>query len=218
MTSRKPTAHSRAKSDAGYTLIEIIVAMGIFSIFLAMFIAGVIAVSRATTQASTDAQTSSAIGVAVQRIERSVRYADAINHPGTASGFSYVEWHTDSTTSSTGIDTCTQLRYSPDDGTLAIRTWEESSAPSTGKWNVMLGQMRGEADNEYPFDLFAAASGISNYQGLTLHIIAGLDDAAGTETTTTIYAKNSSVDSISNTATAAGQSARPVCAGTGYRP
>lgn len=211
------TRLERRHNDQGYTLVELLVAMGVFSIFLAMFIAGVTSVSRASTQARIDAQTSSSIGIAMQRIERSVRYADAINYPGASGGASFVEWRTDSTSAGSGVTTCTQLRYSEADGTLAMRSWEAASAPSTGTWNVLVKDVRGEATDVYPFSTVPAASGVSNYQGLTVHTIAGLSDAAGTEASSTIYARNSSVDSTSNSAGANGQSITPVCAGGSYR-
>ncbi|WP_175987805.1 prepilin-type N-terminal cleavage/methylation domain-containing protein [Microbacterium tenebrionis] len=204
--------------ERGYSLIELIIAMGIFSIFLAMFIGGIVAVSRATNDARTDAQTSSAIGISLQRLERSVRYADAINRPGTVGHRAYVEWRTSAVSASSGVETCSQLRYNSDDGTVALRTWKASASPATGTWGVILRDVRGAATTTYPFSVVAAAGGISNYQGLTVHVIAGTSDSAGTETTTTIYAKNSSFDSISNAVGTNGQSANPVCAGTGYRP
>lgn len=208
----------RRDREHGYTLIEVMVAMGIFSVFLALFIAGVVTVSRASTQAKLDAQTSSAIGAALQRIERSTRYADAINRPGTVGDNAYVEWRTDASSARSGATTCTQLRYDAEAGTIAMRAWNVAQAPSTGAWSVLVTQVRGEATDTYPFAMVLAADGVSNYQGLTAHIIAGLDDDAGTEVTTTVYAKNSSVNSSSNAVAANGQSVTPVCAGRDYRP
>ncbi|WP_460801904.1 PulJ/GspJ family protein [Microbacterium sp. GXF6406] len=208
----------RRERDAGFTLLEIIVAMGIFSLFLAMFLGTVISVTRATTQAKVDAQTSSAIGIAVQRVERSVRYADTINYPGATAGFAYVEWRTDAVSATSGAVTCTQLRYSEEEGTIAMRSWPANESPSSGTWSVLLRDVMGEAADDMPFRVVTADGVTSNYQGLTLDISAGISDAAGTSTRTTIYAKNSSVNSPSNTAAANGQSMTPVCTGMSYRP
>ncbi|MGY1550222.1 PulJ/GspJ family protein [Microbacterium sp. A588] len=206
------------RDEQGYTLVELLVAMGVFSVFLVLFISAIVSVSRASTQARVDAQTSSSVGIAMQRIERSVRYADSINYPGSNAGASYVEWRTDATSASSGVDTCTQLRYTAGDGKLAMRTWDAASSPSTGTWNVLVSDIRGESTNVYPFRTIAADGGTTtHYQGLTVHTLAGLSEAAGTETSATIYAKNSTVDSTSNAIGAAGQSMTPVCAGTDYR-
>ncbi len=207
----------RPDRETGHTLIELTVAMTVFSIFLALFIGAVVAVSRASTEARIDAQTSSAAGIALQRLERSARYADAINQPGVVGGTAYVEWRTDAVSASTGVTTCTQLRYRADDGMIALRSWPASQSPSTGKWNVVMRDVIGTATTTYPFATMVASAGVSNYQGLTVHIRAGLDDRAGSEATTTVYAKNSSVESPSNAVAASGQSTTPICAGSGYR-
>lgn len=215
---RAGRAQHRRDAESGHTLVELTVAMTVFSIFLAMFIGAVVAVSRASTEARIDAQTSSAVGIALQRIERSARYADAINQPGAVGATAYVEWRTDAVSASTGVTTCTQLRYRADDGTIALRSWPAAESPSTGEWSVVMRDVIGTATTTYPFATIAAAAGVSNYQGLTVHLRAGLDDRAGSEAMTTMYAKNSSVESPSNAVSASGQSTTPICAGSGYRP
>jgi len=205
-------------ADRGATLIELVVAMGIFSLFLAVFVAGIVSVSRASTQARVDAQTSSALGMAVQRVERSARYAEAVNQPGTTGDRAYVEWRTSAVSHPSGAATCTQLRYNAAAGTLAMRSWAAAAAPTTGTWHVLATDLRGGATATTPFRTVVAATGVSNYQGVTLALEAGVSDRAGSSVTTTIYAKNSSVDSPSNAVAASGQSATPVCAGGGYRP
>lgn len=206
------------QDESGYSLIELIVAMSLFSVFLAMFIAGIVAITRVTTEARVDAQTSSSVGVAMQRIERSVRYADSVNYAGSVGNNSYVEWRTDKQSTVDGIETCTQLRYSEVDGTIAMRSWQSGTAPSATAWNVLVKSIRGEATNAYPFATVPAIVGVSNYQGLTVHTVAGLSETAGTDATTTVYAKNSTVNSPSNLTNAGGQSITPVCMGTGVRP
>lgn len=211
-------ARNGRTDEAGYTLVEIIVAMGIFAVFLSMFVGAVVAVSRVSTEARVDAQTSSAAGIALQHIERSVRYADAVNQPGAVGRTAYVEWRTDAASAPSDVTTCTQLRYRADDGTVALRSWPAASTPTTARWSVIMRDVIGTATGSYPFTTVAAAAGVSNYQGLTVHLRAGLDDRAGSEATTTIYAKNSSVESPSNAVNASGQSTTPICAVSGYRP
>lgn len=215
---RRPRRLDQRATEAGYTLVELIVAMGIFAVFLTVFIGAIVAVSRISTEARVDAQTSSAAGIALQRIERSVRYADSVNQPGAIAGNSYVEWRTDAVSASSGVTTCAQLRYRAADGTIALRTWPVNQSPSTGKWNVIMRDVIGSATAGYPFATVVAAAGVSNYQGLTVQLRAGLDDRVGSEAITTIYAKNSSVESPSNAVAGSGQSSTPVCAGSGYRP
>lgn len=203
--------------DAGFTLPEVIVAMGLFVVLLSMVVAGIVQLNRVAMTARMDTQTASQTGVAFQAIDRSVRYAEAVNYPGTTSAGAYVEWRTGAASAPSGVATCTQLRYSVADGTLAMRSWNASAAPTTGTWRVILSSLRGAASTTYPFVMVAAGS-VSNYQGLTVAITAGPTDAIGTSTSTTIYAKNSSSESPSNAMGSTGQSASPVCSGTGVRP
>lgn len=202
----------RIAGDEGFTLPDLIVAIGIFLVLLTILVSGAVSIARASTQARLDAQTSSAVGIALQRIERSVRYADALNYPGVVSGAAYVEWRTDKDATPAGVTTCSQLRYRAADGTLALRTWPSTAPASTGTWSVLLTNIRGAATATSPFTTIAAAGGVSNFQGLTIALATGLSDEAGTNTSTTVYAKNSSVESISNPVGSGGQSATPVCA------
>ena len=116
------------RRESGFTLPEVIVAMGLFVVLLSMVVAGIIGLNRAAMTARLDTQTSSQTGIAFQRIDRSVRYAEALNYPGITAVGSYIEWRTGAASSPTGIATCTQLRYSSVDGTLAMRSWDASAS------------------------------------------------------------------------------------------
>lgn len=207
----------RARLDDGFTLLEVIVALGLFSVLLSIAVAGVMSLNRVALSARVDAQTSSQIGIAVQSVDKSIRYAEAVNYPGTTSSGAYVEWRTSAASAPSGVTTCTQLHYAPDSGTLAMRSWVATASPTTGTWRVILSKMRGTASITYPFVMIPAGS-ISNYQGLAISILTGPNESAGTETSATIYAKNSSSESPSNTLGSGGQSASPVCSTMGYRP
>lgn len=203
--------------EEGMTLVELIVAMGIFAVLLSVLTAGIVGVSRNFTESRVDAQTSKAVGIAVQRVERSVRYADSINYSAVVSGKSYVEWRTDAVSAPSGVTTCTQLRYDESTGTIAMRQWASTASPSTGTWNVILSSVTGAATAAYPFVTVAAGGGVL-YQGLNLNLSTGLDADTGTTASVTYYAKNSGVDSPSNASDASGQSQVAVCgAKTGAR-
>lgn len=195
-------------------MIELIVAMGLFALFLSLLVGGIVGFTRATTESRLDAQTSSAVGAAMKRIERSARYADAINYPGVVSGKSYVEWRVDAVSAPSGVTTCYQLRYTAPTGTLALRAWPVTSSASSARWSVLLSGVRGTASTSYPF-MTIAAGAASNYQGLTVSVAAGLDADTGTTTSSTVYAKNSSSDSTSNAVASSGQSLNPICAVSG---
>lgn len=206
----------RPRADAGLTLVELIVAFGLFSFLVAILVTAIVGFTSTTTEAQLDAETSSQVGAAMKRVERSVRYAESINYAGVTSGAAYVEWRTSAASAPTGVTTCTQLRYTSSDGKLAMRTWDAAALPSPGTWTVILSGLYGSATATYPFITIAAGAG-SNYQGLTVSVQTGEDTDSGTTTASTVYAKNSSVDSPSNEATPGNQSKTPVCNGVGYR-
>lgn len=203
--------------DAGLTLVELIVALGLFTLFLSILVGGIVGFTRATTDARIDAQTSSAVGAAMKRVDKSVRYANAVNYPVVVSGKTYVEWQTDAVSAPSGVTTCTQLRYTAATGTIALRTWVAGAAASTGTWNVILSNIRGAATATYPFQVISAGAN-SNYQGLVMSVVTGPAAAAGTTTSSTVYAKNSSSNSTSNTVNGSGESQNPVCKTSDYHP
>lgn len=195
-------------------MIELIVAMGLFTLFVSLLVGGIVGFTRATTESRLDAQTSSAVGAALKRLEKSARYADAINYPGVVSGKAYVEWRVDAVSAPTGVTTCYQLRYTASARTLALRSWASGSSPAAATWTVILSGVRGPASTSYPF-MTIAAGAASNYQGLTVSVATGLDADTGTTTSSTVYAKNSSSDSTSNATASSGQSLNPICAVSG---
>ena len=204
--------------EAGFTLVELTVALGLFAAFLALFATAAVGFAGATADARADASSSSSIGVAAQRVQRSIRYADSVNYPGLVGTTVYTEWHTTAQSSPTGVATCTQLRYNSATGVIAMRTWADTASAATGPWATILSGVTGAATTSTPFAVSPAAGGVSNYQGLTLTLNVGVTSSGSTSSTVTFYARNSSVNSRSNAIATSGQSAVPICTGTGYRP
>jgi hypothetical protein len=199
----------REGADSGLTVVEFIVAMLIFSAVIAVFMGGLVIMTRstATTQA-----------VAFQRMDKQVRYASAINRPGSgASGAVYVEFRTTAVEAGSS-PTCTQWRYVPADGVLQVRSWVDTGGAPPATWRTLIDDVRNGVD-EPPFG-FVAADGTHLYQQLQVHLQVGPGERAGAESRTTFVARNSSIDSSTNTDTspADGQSDTRVCISTGGRP
>lgn len=194
--------------DAGFSLVELIVAISIFSIFLTVFIAGVVQLTRATYAASARMESSQEMGIMHQRIDSSVRFAEAINAPGTApSGRVYVEYFTSSEATSDVRNYCTQLRYDPNEGTIAMRRWSwAASAPAQGPGSTSWQNLATEvlppdsaSPATYPFARTLATPD-TPFQRLLIEVRLGVE-VWGSETTTqnTFIARNSSPTSITNT-------------------
>ena len=71
------------RDDSGMSLVELIVAMGIFSIVIAIFMAGIVTMTRNTVRVQVTSDASESVRRVFQRLDKQVRYADAINLPGS---------------------------------------------------------------------------------------------------------------------------------------
>ncbi|WP_159078208.1 PulJ/GspJ family protein [Salinibacterium hongtaonis] len=215
-------AHEGLRSEqSGFTLIEMVVAVGIFAIFMSLFLSAVIGLTRGTTQAKLNAETSSEVLIVFRAMDRQVRYADAINFPGVgSSGAKYVEFRTPSSSSVSGLTMCTQWRFTPAKGTMESRQWQDIAGATPSPWSVKTASMIDTAGANYPFKMAPATTTGSARQQLVLTLNAGNPDAnAVSEVSTTYVARNSSILSESNAdANGDGQSDHLICNRTGLRP
>ena len=215
-TPDREQAHGNDAS--GFSLIELIVAMSIFTIFIAVFLAAVVGLARGATQAQVRAEATTGVLQVFQNIDRQVRYADAINYPGLglASGYRYIEFRTPASSSVTNKTTCTQWRYLPDLNRIESRQWEDSSGSVATNWNTKLTTVIDRPEVTYPFELIPAAGNAR--QELKLTIEAGNSSvAASSEIETTFVARNSK-GSPTSIVGAGGQSVSPVCQRAALRP
>ena len=221
MTTPPRSPERRAPVDAGMTLVELLVAMGIFLVVIAVFMSGIVIMTKSTATASAVSDATSTARKVMDRFDKQVRYATAINAPGTGttSGATYVEYMMPSQTAG-ATPVCVQWRYDGAAQTLALRTWPNSSSPSPSAWGQVASDVRNDAFGEPIFTFEPANEMDGNYlvhQQLTVTVDIGTGTAAGAKMSATYAARNSSMTgSPSNTLTADGQSSTPVClAGVG---
>lgn len=182
----------RRAGDDGITLIELTVTMAIMSIFMAMFTVAINqmfgAVNR--SEAISDAQTQ--VNTAFERLDRKIRYADAISTPGKVGADHYVEWRT----TAAGTAVCTQLRLRPSARQLQWREWQAGiGTPTPSKWLPVASGIVSAA----PFSL--ETGGDYEFQRLRVDVSAtgpGGDRALG-HSTIVHTAVNSSRDTDSST-------------------
>jgi len=210
-----------ARRQAGFSLLELTAAMGIFSIFILVFIAAVVGVSRGTTTARNTAQSSSGALIVFQNLDRQVRYADSINFPGAGpSGARYIEFRTPAANSASGVATCTQWRFVPGEQRVESRRWQDITGPTLPSWSTKVGGITDLGGVGYPFSVIPASAVGSTQQQLRLTLEAG-DATIGGETSidSVFVARNSSLQSPSNVDNNNdGNSDTPVCNPTGSRP
>lgn len=192
-------------------------AMLIFSMFLTIVVTTVVSVTRASTRVQVRAVSSSQELAVFQSFDRQIRYADAINVPGTgASGDTYIEFRTPASSTANNVTTCTQWQYVPATGLLRSRQWADTAATTPAGtwaptlWHTELSNIANDGGADYPFTLVAASIAGSAKQQLDLHIDTGNAAISGAAITTTFVARNSSISSDSNHGI-------PVCPASGSR-
>jgi prepilin-type N-terminal cleavage/methylation domain-containing protein len=201
------------RDDSGFSLVELIIAMAIFSIFITILLASILGITRASNKAQVVSQTSTGVLSVFQTLDRQIRYADAINYQGAGpTGIQYIEFRTPAASSPSGVSICTQWRFVPTTKVIQSRTWNEGATPGT-VWMTNLANVVNDGGANYPFQLLpaSAAVGASLFQQLKLTVDAGNSPVSGASITTTFVARNSTASPSNASTLVAGVSDTPVC-------
>ena len=208
--------------EEGMTLIELIVAMGIFTLIIAIFMGGLVIMTKSTVRSQVTSDSGDALRTVLQRFDQQVRYAESINLPGEGpSGARYVEYRTKAVEAGE-IPTCTQWRYLPGTGELQTRTWPDTASATLPAWRTSVTDVRDETTATlplYPFEV-QLADEVYTRQRLTVTLAVGESELSdGASVSSTYVARNSSVQSLSNAdADGDGTSDTQVCITSGGRP
>lgn len=211
--------------EGGYTLVELIVAMGIFTTVLAVFMSGLMLMFRDTNRAQAAAQNTDSLRKVFLQLDRQVRYADGVNVPGAVGTRWYAEFRTPQDGSVAA--TCYQWRYDTAAGTLAWRSWKAAAAvpSSTTGWAQMTSKLAtgpvafGTSTAPVTPFVMLPASQSTVHQQLVVALNSGRSDGQGEQLRTTFVAVNSDVNSPGNKSTGNGGTASdtPVCSATNPR-
>ncbi len=132
---------ARSRRDTGVTLIELVVAMGIMGIVLAIVTGAIVSMFHATTKVEGITTTSSQVNVALSRLDSTVRYASGVGEPARDSAGN---WTVAFQTTYTGTPVCTQLRINMHTNQLQQRTWtveDDGSAADVTGWRPLASQI-----------------------------------------------------------------------------
>lgn len=204
--------------ERGFTMIELMIALAIFSIFLVVMMTSVISITKASTKTQVTARTSSAELATFARMDHEIRYADSINFPGTGSpsGDAYIEFDTPATATTSKIALCTQWRFDPTARVIQVRQWNNTtgtSAPST--WDTLLTNVANDGGSTYPFQMLPATRNGAKNEQLVLTLDTGNTSVAGAAIKSNFVARNSDITSQSNTDdSVVGTSDTPICPGS----
>lgn len=207
------------------TLVELLVAMGIFTVVVVVFMAGIVVMTKSTARAQSVGDAGDAALKVFQRFDKQVRYASSINGAGagTTSGTYYVEYLV-SAVEAGQSPICYQWQYSATARTLAVRSWKDVAPRTPSAWSTVATNVRNDLSQaaERPF-VFKPADPINLRQQLVVHLdigpgAAGATARKGAEIDSVFVARNSSSASPSNVDNNAdGLSDNPVC-NTAGRP
>ncbi len=197
-------------AQAGFTLIELMVAMLVFSIFLAIVVTSILGLTRSASRIQVAAVSSNQELAVFASLDRQIRYADGVNPQGSGAVNKYIEFRTPSDSTPTHTTVCTQWRYNPTAQTISSRTWTDGNLGSATQWNVMLTNVTNDGGTNYPFQFVNASSTGSSMEEMILTLDAGNSSVKGAAISSTFVARNSAV-TASNPGGA-------VCPAAGSRP
>ena len=190
--------NSDSDREIGLTLVELMVSMLVFSIFIAILLSSILGVTKAATQAQVIARAASGTLSVFQNFDREIRYADAINYPGAGgSGARYVEFRIPAVSSDANA-ICRQWRFDPNTGFLQSRQWFDVTPFSNPTWVTRLSVVFDDGGSNYPFAVSPAQRSGSAMQQLTLTLDAGNATQRGAAIASNFVARNSSIASVSN--------------------
>ncbi|GGS74931.1 hypothetical protein GCM10010156_37180 [Planobispora rosea] len=211
----------RATGDAGVSLIEVLVTMGIMSVLMAIFTAGIVQVYRVVGSTESLATAQEQMHVAFQRLDREIRYASWIGEPGTDGDYWYVEFayaELPDKDATTLTKKCGQLRLDLGRGVLQLLRWTPGSpsgpeaSRETLASHIATDVLRSatataeEKAENVPFERILAGSEaddaeavgadfVPDFQRLRIHLTAEVGDgdkAGSTELDATFTALNTS--------------------------
>lgn len=209
-------------SDEGMTIVELIIAMSIFTVVIALFMGGVAMMTRSAAQSQDVADSGDAVRTVLQRFDQTARYAESVNLPGTGpSGARYVEYRIKAVRAGERPQ-CVQWRYVPSTGELQNRTWDDVPGAALPAWRTLVVDVRDDTTmtpTTYPFRVQRADTTYTR-QRLTVTLqVGGTAAKPAVSVANTYVGRNSSVHSVSNSdADGNGVSDTQVCVTSGGRP
>ncbi|GIE98626.1 PulJ/GspJ family protein [Paractinoplanes rishiriensis] len=86
------TAGRRPRDDEGFTLMEVVVTLTIFSVVMAVVTGAFLQIYQATNKIDNSAAVRSQLGNSFQRLDKELRYAFWVNEPGQVNDKWYLEY------------------------------------------------------------------------------------------------------------------------------
>jgi type II secretory pathway pseudopilin PulG len=150
----------KGDDDAGFTLIDTLMSTVVMTVVMAVFTTSILSMYRTAKNVDAKSMAQTQISIAMQRLDREVRYAVGISQPYNSG--QYVDF----LTVQQGKQECVQLRVAG--GVLARRTWIYRQAPGSAGWTTLAGGVTAAA----PFAYLAPTTALG-FQQLTVTLQVG---------------------------------------------
>ena len=171
---------TRPDDDAGFTLIDMMVAMTLMTIVMAIFTGAILRMYRVANNVDAKSVAQASINVAMQRLDREVRYAEGVSTPYLVNNNQYVDMLSIQRVGVTTVQQCIQVRVVG--GVLAQRTWTFKASPLNLTAWVPLAKGLTSAT---PFT-YRPPNDSVGYQQLTVALASGSGSSADSNTATFI--------------------------------
>jgi hypothetical protein len=179
--------------DAGATLLELLVTLGLMSVVMAMITAGMVQMYSTVNRNEELSIVQAQLHVVFQRLDREIRYASGIRQPGQgqAGGGS---WYVEYSVLTAGVEDCVQLRLPTAGGRFEHRN--QRGAGAVSGWRQLAANVAAGAR----FSLEPATTDRYAHQQLTISLTsqprAGVS-AGNRPVEYTFTAMNSSIETPS---------------------
>jgi prepilin-type N-terminal cleavage/methylation domain-containing protein len=192
------TAQGKRRGEAGFTLVEMSMAMLIMGILMIMITSGIGHLTDTTLQAQALRNTSSQLDIAYLDLDSEVRYANQVwaPYPGAPSTDDTWDIEFESTFSGATVGTCTELQYNYSSGQLLQAVWTSGATTAPG-FKMLANELSGSSD---PFTIIPPNPANQEVQ---LMVTLTASSASGAHTTSTSSSVTfTALNSTSNEATA----------------
>jgi hypothetical protein len=138
------------------TLVEIVVAMSVLSILMAVFMSLVVVMSRATVTTRSIGTSATQLRAVVDALGRQAENASAATSPTVVGTDLYIELRTDAVAAGSAA-TCVQWRFRSVTRELQSRSWSTLN-PSATAWRTIVADLGNDPNTQPPFTVQAADS------------------------------------------------------------
>jgi prepilin-type N-terminal cleavage/methylation domain-containing protein len=187
--------------DAGVTLIELIIAMGIFAILMGIFMVGIARMTHQTVRVQSVGEATVSLQRAFERLDRQIRYAEAVNRSVLVNGSYYLEFQTSAESLHTAVGRCDQYRVNVAAGTFEARSWNLAAPYTASGWASFATRVVVRKNSAgvviVPFQVLPTSSDFIR-QRVTVRLDVKRPDAPVVQTDGTFVARNTTTNTATN--------------------